>query len=166
MPKFNVNRILQSTISLNKSRANIGSFANFELVNTIPYKGVKSLLVQTKLQGESSPKSRYNVNILFQDVEFADTETQGYLKLTYRGEDFWIKPIQPTQNPIKVRCTCKDFRYTFAYYNSKQGALFGREPKAYQRKTKRQSRNPNKVVGACKHILYSLKVLKQSNIVK
>ena len=61
---------------------------------------------------------------------------------------------------------CKDFFYTWAWPASKMGhCLYGPPPKPYKRKTTwMPPRNPNNIIGCCKHIVNAWKVLADSGL--
>jgi hypothetical protein len=69
---------------------------------------------------------------------------------------------------IRVRCSCSDFYWTFAYYNADAKALIGQRPANYTRKTNnpKLARNPGKHAGACKHVLLFLSMLMEGKVIK
>ena len=60
---------------------------------------------------------------------------------------------------------CKDYFFTWAYYNMRAGCLYGPAPKPYVRKTTwMPPRNPMGVPGACKHIYNAWNILRNSGL--
>ena len=61
--------------------------------------------------------------------------------------------INPKHEPIKVFCSCPDFRYTFAYVLNNRGALLYKErfPKIFF-EIPPKHRNPYQIPWGCKHI--------------
>jgi hypothetical protein len=79
----------------------------------------------------------------------------------------------PLKTEIRVKCTCSDFFYTFAWYNADHKVLIGRRPPKYKRylgltsKEKEDIvpvRNPRRLPGVCKHILLFLALLMDGKI--
>jgi hypothetical protein len=66
----------------------------------------------------------------------------------------YAKPIVFDETKVAVRCSCPDFRFTFAWYDKEVGSLAYGALKQYVRKTTYMpERNPLHVVGLCKHLL-------------
>lgn len=64
-----------------------------------------------------------------------------------------------------VEVNCADFFFTFAWYNYHNGhCLYGPAPRAYQRRTNRPPRNPQGLVGICKHIYNAWEILRNSGL--
>lgn len=60
---------------------------------------------------------------------------------------------------------CKDFFFTWAWYNHNAGCLYGPKPRPYRRKTTwAKVRNEYKIVGVCKHIYHAWKLLHDSGL--
>ena len=60
---------------------------------------------------------------------------------------------------------CKDFFFSFAFYNYNAGCLYGPRPKMYKRlTTTRPPRNPAGIIGVCKHIYNAWAILRNSGM--
>ena len=60
---------------------------------------------------------------------------------------------------------CADEFFTFAFYKSKVGCLYGPPPRPYKRKTTtRPPRNAQGIIGCCKHVYHAWKVLRDSGL--
>lgn len=104
----------------------------------------------------TTPGERYMVNILFTPVTFLDDETE-YKRIINAGREkyggMWYYFIKPTNyTPTQVSCTCKDYIYSYAYYNAKHGSHYGSLPVIPPPKGVRPPRNPQHLPGMCKHI--------------
>lgn len=76
-----------------------------------------------------------------------------------------VNPIKMSETPIRVRCTCPDFYWRFAFYNYEQGCLYGLRPPPYSRKTHRPSLNPRRLPGMCKHLMNAIRMMKYSHLI-
>lgn len=113
-----------------------------------------------------SAGNKYQPIILFLDVAYQDEDTGENITFTaVDGNDYHVLPISLTNNNVKVRCTCMDFRWRFSIYNQKAGSLHGPGPELYQKKTNRPPNNPSRFPGLCKHLLRFSTELKNSQIV-
>ena len=108
----------------------------------------KTLLALVRVIGEPNP---YITTMLFDKIKEDEDEIEG-AKIISGKKDFNIKKVNDTNN-CKVRCTCKDFMWTFNYYNKKEKSLRGSVREPYTKKSSRPPRNPGKVPGLCKHLL-------------
>lgn len=130
----------------------------------IPYVGTKSLLIGLRAWGVTQA-SLHNVSLLFHDVEILteNPNNMNYFQIQYNDQMYWVKKLDANRNPLTSRCSCADFFYTFSYYNYNAGCLYGPKPKPYIRKTTwAKPRNPQGIIGCCKHISHSWKVLRDS----
>lgn len=130
----------------------------------VPY--VPSNMLEAKGKA-SSGGSKYDTIIVFSDVVYDDTDESN--NITFTGSDnneYHIQPINLNNSNVKVNCSCLDFRWRFALWNSKDGSLHGDPPGPYQKKTDRPPVNPKRIPGICKHLMKSVITLKQSKIVK
>jgi hypothetical protein len=103
----------------------------------------------------NSKKQRYRTSMIFDDVEFVDEEDPK--ATTIIGTDhneYHLLRIPINNVDVKVKCTCLDFYYRFATWNSGDDSLIGKPPPPYQRRTTHMPPvNPAKVPGICKHII-------------
>jgi hypothetical protein len=58
-----------------------------------------------------------------------------------------------------------DFYWRFATWNNRDDALIGNPPPRYRKKTDRPPVNPQKVSGACKHIMKLIVILKNDGVI-
>ena len=130
----------------------------FEMRGVIPYKGTKSCLITLAAYGVTQ-KTMHAVSILFEDVEILNeapdsNKARYYFKVEYKKETYWVKKFDKYRNPIRQRCSCRDYYFTWAWDNYHIAhILYGPAPRPYQRKTSwMPPRNPNHIIGFCKHI--------------
>lgn len=107
----------------------------------------KTLLALVRVIG--SEPNPYITTMLFDKIKEDDIEGTPIIS---GKKDFNIEKVNDTNN-CKVRCTCKDFMWTFNYYNKKEKSLRGSVREPYTKKTSRPPRNPGEVPGLCKHLL-------------
>lgn len=101
------------------------------------------LLVKATCGGETS---NYETSILFEGVQF--TNPNDPQSITVNNISF--NQLQEGSVQVKVRCTCMDFHWTFAWHNASENALIGDPPKPYDNYT--GQRNPSNAPGICKHL--------------
>ena len=133
-------------------------------VQYIPYIGTKLLHVKSS---SMSNGHQYAQALQFVRVNFEseDTDSNSTFKAS-DGTDYHIQPLDLSDINVKVRCSCLDFRFRFADYNSQDKSLVGRAPPLYQRKTTtRPPVNPTGVPGMCKHLLKLVDMLQQYGLV-
>ena len=147
------------------------------LEETVPYRGMGTIVFHWRVKpsplkrnkdgsiakGAKKP-SFYDVYIEFQKIKFADEgsdeiQTDGtWAKIDYRGEEFYYRKPEVDVNPVRIKCTCFDFRFRFEEPDYKAGLLYGGTYHRYVRKTPspekggRPYANPEKMVGFCKHV--------------
>ncbi len=111
--------------------------------------------------------------ILDNNVQFVKDKTL-IQSSTNKNKFLLITNKIPLTSEIRVKCTCADFFYTFAWYNADHKVLIGLRPPRYQsyaKLTKKQSsniqplRNPHKHAGVCKHLLLFLAMLMDGGII-
>lgn len=146
--------------------ANYPYVPKFELLGVVPFKGTNSCLVKLQAWGVTQ-NSLHQVTLLFNDCEILTGEHEelslwDYFKLEYKGETYYVKKFHALRNPLTARCTCKDFYFTWSYWDLKAGCLYGPIPKPYKRKTTwMPERNPLHIPGCCKHIYRAWDYLKR-----
>lgn len=129
------------------------------------------------VESESTPGRRYRAEITFVDILMSGTQTAEITNPTvitagrHVGRTAYWKTPAIAFNPVKLRCSCMDFRHRFSHELDAHDALIG-EPLPYTRVTApweeggRPYANSLGKVGICKH-LYSLIVhLKARGLVK
>jgi hypothetical protein len=133
-----------------------------------PYVGTKSLLMRSTVKSDSG--KTYDTILMFtkinfvEDIEDLKDPNKIVEFVASDGNDYAVEKIDLSKTDVKVRCNCLDYRWRFAYYNSKGDTQYGRAPPPYQKKTKLPPVNPNKVQGVCKHVLKSMQSLLESGM--
>lgn len=80
-------------------------------------------------------------------------------------KDLSKRPFDIRNSKVRVLCTCQDYYFTFAHANYIKGANFGGAPKEYDKKTDREYKNKNNLIGVCKHLLASYYYLKNEGVI-
>ena len=76
-----------------------------------------------------------------------------HFRIQYQNKFYWVKKLDMKRQYVLIRCSCSDYYHTFSWYNYTGGIQFGGRFKPYRRKTQtRPPRNPNRVLGLCKHL--------------
>jgi hypothetical protein len=108
----------------------------------------------------NSKQQRYRTALLFDDVEFVDDPEPGERPdpntVTIMGSDgskYYLNKLLLNNIDVKVKCSCPDFYWRFATWNSGDESLIGKPPPPYIKKTNRPPVNPGRVPGVCKHII-------------
>ena len=170
--KWTFRDLYQSGVRVNPfSRKTIAYSPKVKLVKIIPFAGVKSAIYQLKMNGVTQ-KTIHNVNIQVSGLKIVTREPRyldGYTMVDEGDKKYWIPTPSASTSVIKVRCTCKDYYFTFGWWNFRQGSMFGRQQKPYKRKTPkppkgRPYRNPQKFAGSCKHCSNSVKFLVKNDM--
>lgn len=133
----------------------------------VPFVGTKTCLVSLRAWGVTQA-SLHVVTLSFSNVDIQTENPNNereYFQIEYNGDMYWIHKFDRLRNPMANRCTCKDYFFTWAYYNMRSGCLYGPAPKPYQRKTTwMPPRNPAGVPGVCKHIYNAWNILRNSGL--
>lgn len=83
----------------------------------------------------------------------APYDSSTHFRIQYQNKFYWVRKIDMKRQPVLIRCSCSDYFFTWSYYNFVNGIQFGGRARGYARKTKdRPPRNPNRVMGLCKHL--------------
>lgn len=95
-------------------------------------------------------KSRDEAERYLENPKYMMTKDKG-------GSNHIVEKPRGTLNSVEVRCTCESYRFTYAYANRRNRALFPPDFPIYVRKTPvrggRPRRNPYKIPGLCKHLV-------------
>lgn len=135
--------------------------ANYQ---AIPSVADRTITFKTKVVGETA---NYNVTITFTNVKFANELQSGYVQIkAVDGSDYIFKQFTLSQTQARVSCNCLDFYYRFSVWNHSKNSLDGDPPQPYVKVTDRPPVNPNKVPGACKHIMKFMAFLKSEGIAR
>ena len=133
----------------------------------VPYVGTKTLLISLRAWGVTQ-SALHAVTLLFHDVEIltSNPNDTNYFQLQYNGQMYWVHKLDRRRNPLTSRCSCKDYLFTFSYWNSRNGhCLYGKEPLPYKRKTTTMpERNKLHAPGICKHIYHAWAYLRNSGL--
>lgn len=132
----------------------------------VPYKGTNTLLISLRAWGVTQA-SLHNVTLLFSDVDIQteNPNDYNYFQIEYEGTMYWCKKLDRMRNPLTSRCSCKDEFFSFALWKSRAGCLYGPAPKPYIRKTTTYpQRNPQHIVGCCKHVYNAWAYLRNSGL--
>lgn len=132
----------------------------------VPYVGTKSLLISLRAWGVTQA-SLHAITLYFHDVDIKteNPNSTNYFQIQYKGKMYWVQKLDRRRNPLTTRCTCKDYFWTFAWFNYHVGhCLYGTPPKPYQKKTNRPPRNKIGAPGICKHVFHAWKVLRDSGM--
>lgn len=81
-----------------------------------------------------------------------------------KGQDLgemWYLGTMPVTTPVKVRCSCPDFRHTFSWEDYDVNSLKGRKL-SYLSSGTRAPRNPDSIPGICKHLGSLINVIQKS----
>lgn len=122
-------------------------------------------ILTVKADARSSGKN-YETTIQFAGVNYVTPGKQHSVALEVPGQEISIMPLRAMRNNVEVRCTCMDFYWRFAMYNSKDDSLLGEPPAPYVKKTKREPNNPSQVPGVCKHLQKLADHLSMQNLLK
>lgn len=154
--KWSAKDLLDSTIKFAGWRKAYTSSVTRRLVKVVPFIGTKSVLFHFNSRATSG-KTSWDVFFFFSELEIT-VESQGksFMKVTYKNEDHWIEKPSMKKTPLRVRCSCPDFRYRFAPWNEKEGAIYGGKAAKYTKKTNRPVQNPQHTPGMCKHLVNAL----------
>lgn len=121
-------------------------------LKTIPFLGMKTLLINALVKNEENNKY-YKSLILFKNIEFKPNERQKSIEIKSENENFSIKTINIRDNEVLLRCNCPDFKWRFNYLDHKDNCLYGKVRKKYEAKSNPGSSNPLELSGMCKHLI-------------
>lgn len=132
-----------------------------------------AVMARFKVRGEvykSRPPKTYSTFILFRNVEFGVGRKRGWFALDGVFDPGSRKPIVfrpiPSHSPLRVRCSCPDFRWRFSWENHREDSLWGVKAPAYLPVSDRGPANPSKLPGLCKHLMASWAVLVKLGVVR
>lgn len=136
-----------------------------KIVKMIPLVGNATLTVNAEAYGTK----KYALTMTFYNIDYSEEQTKDY-PLSVRpeqGTQLYMPQLNEDGYPVQIRCSCPDFRFTWAEWDKKEGALSGRNFPRYVRKTTtRPSRNPKKAPGLCKHLFNLVERLKREKILE
>lgn len=81
-------------------------------------------------------------------------DSSTHFMIPYQGRNYWVRKIDMKKQPVVIRCSCSDYFFSFSYANYLAGVQFGGRARPYIRKTTHYPRrNPQNIVGGCKHVV-------------
>lgn len=135
-----------------------------------PYIGTRNLLVRGQARSGTYQNVFYKPMLFFNEVEFQKEEEKTNDAVTLKASDnndYYMLPIDLSQNVVRVRCDCLDFYFRFAPWNFSNDDLFGPKPKPYVRKTTTHPPvNPTRSPGICKHVMKLVLALRDARMLK
>lgn len=164
--------LFDSTIKFKAWRKKYSKSGAIKARNPIPYRGTASILFNQVQKGITQAPDDHRVVIMFSGLKFAREKFKGCLEIEYKGNWYYVEKPSLNKTTIRVRCSCKDFYFSFGIWDYLQRAIVGPKPKKYTRKTPppsqggRPYRNPKKIPGYCKHVFNALKYLKAKGFIK
>lgn len=133
-------------------------------VQFVPAVSDGTLTVKAKTRTDNHS---YDTSITFEKVKYVNEGRNYAVPFTaVDGQEYLIMPLRKMREYVKVRCTCMDFYWRFATWNHKNKSLMGAPPDPYIKKTNRPPVNPDKVPGACKHIMRLADEISKQQILK
>lgn len=141
-----------------------GTARTVKIVSVTPIQRTKSLIVKAEAYGSSL----YAVTLVLYDLAYQPTADKEHPIRTVDklGNEAYIQQLKFSNARVQVRCTCMDFRMTWAYYNKENKALSGPAfPKYVRKTTTRPERNPEHTPGLCKHVKTLVERLIQDRII-
>lgn len=136
------------------------------LIKYVPYLVTKSVLFQFNVFALSD-RAEYSVNLFFNGLDIRKDPFPNSFYMKYKGEMFYANIFDISKANVTVRCSCRDFRFVWSWYNREQKALFGPNPLPYTRKTStRPSPNPRHIPGLCKHTFHCARDLQDMGLLK
>jgi hypothetical protein len=126
--------------------------------------GIKAVMYKGTVQGEDL---EYPVYIQFKGVEFTEEEKPG--SIPFEATDrtggskmaFYTVP-ELNKNPVSLKCQCFDFRFMWEKPLYDKKSLIGQFRRYVRKTTTYPPKNPEGILGACKHIFSFLSALQES----
>lgn len=128
-----------------------------ESLRWVPYQGVKTLFVSSDVRNETR---HYKTIIVFKEVNYLKNEV--YIKAN-DGKFYKFGKLSLENSNVLLRCDCPDFKWRFNYYNHLDKSLFGKKRSKYENQGGAPA-NPKELPGMCKHIMATIKVLKDTDM--
>lgn len=124
-----------------------------QVVRTIFIPAIDNEMLEVRATTNTN-QQRYRTSMQFDEIEYVDEpDNESVTIMGTDGRKYYLKRIPLNSIDVKVKCTCLDFYYRFATWNSGDDSLIGQPPPPYIKKTNRPPVNPAKVPGVCKHII-------------
>ena len=136
---------------------------NIKKLDVIPFKGTKKVTYKATIVGESDT---YVCSIQFLGINFEDAPTQSATEDAQdsKGQAVFFEKPFAERTPVKLKCSCTDFRFRTEKPLHDKKSLIGNWRK-YIRKTPppplgRPFVNPDNIPNFCKHVNSLMKSLK------
>lgn len=163
--------LVQSTSATRKNQNNA------RRVNIISGKYVthtKSLIVKGEAYPQTAGASPYQLTLIAYSIQSASSMDSSHtIPYTHEKtrEQAFLTPIHYRKTSCAVRCSCPDYRFTWAEWNKRNKSLAGRNFPKYVRKTPppprgRPYRNPDEAPGLCKHLIEFITRLSHQGLIK
>jgi hypothetical protein len=134
-----------------KKRQHVTGTVAISNIKYIPYRKSNGLNIEATV---TSGSNKYDCSMSFQDVFYEDSDSNQVVTFTaVDNSEYHVHKIANDVNDVKVKCTCMDFYYRFAYANYQKDGLEGNPPPPYVKKTDRPPVNPTNAPGLCKHLI-------------
>lgn len=151
----------------NKDSVTISNFKEYY------YAGTKLLKFYANTKSNSGSGKVYSSSIIFGKVDYVETDPKNknwkpYTIIDKQGNrfDVWYEIPKIGTNPVKLDCTCPDFRWRFTIKNKSNDYLNGVVPKFVKNYKKKTDRPSQQHVGLCKHTYYMIQYLIQNNYLR
>lgn len=130
--------------------------------------GIKTVMYKGTVQGE---ESEYPVYLQFRNVEFSEEEKEGFIPFeatskTGSSKMSFYKVPELNKNPVALKCQCTDFHFMWEYPLYKAKSLIGQFRRYVRKTTTYPPKNPEGILGYCKHIASFAEALRNSKLVK
>lgn len=130
----------------------------------------KGKFIRAKIKKAKFKHVQYLVTIRFHEIRFVENESPIY-KVPWKigFTTYYAKTIAIQNNPVMMRCNCRDFSFTWEKPLADQGGLW---PNNVWSKyvpvpgSDREPRNPDNRMGYCKHIQTFLVFLYDSELIR
>jgi hypothetical protein len=130
----------------------------------IPFLGMKTLYVKGLAQNEGK---EYKTAILFKGVNYhRERDVPNLARLMTGGEEYLLDRLSLEDTDVMLRCNCGDFYWRFNYYNHLDRSLYGRKRRAYEAVGGRPPANPTESPGMCKHLMKTVRALRESGVIQ
>ena len=127
--------------------------------------GIKSITYKSVVKGEH--KEDYITFIQFFGVLFENTKKGKFTEPAKVGKELRFHP-KPSVigNKVNLKCSCQDFRFVWEFPLFEKQALIGRFRKYIRVPgSTRPPRNPDDLMGLCKHVWSMLNALNKSGTI-
>lgn len=142
-----------------------------EYVSSSAVERNRQLIFRFNVFAKTVGKTRYAQTVVFSKLEFVPKPDKLHPLVVEvgAGHKIYCVRVDGNKHPIQVRCSCPDYRWTWGWDNYEKKVMAGPNVPPYQRKTPPPPegypyRNPQHVIGPCKHIRACLKWLEKHAI--